>query len=180
MEQWDGWADQIPAEVTMQLTMRQDWRLPFLEYHFGSRYETDGTFFTREQVGTVAVGGAAGLSLRFGQNLPDSMQVSGNEAGNYGRGLLEKPGYHREDLSWFILAQGQVKFVGRDLFIDGGVFHDFEQTCKRRPWIAELQVGVGASYHNIDYYIGGVYASRTYKGQHETPLCGTCSVTWHW
>ncbi len=180
MTQWNGWADQIPAEATVQLTLRQDWRLAFLEHRFGSKYETDGTLFTREQVGTVAVGGAVGLTLRFGQNLPNSMQVSGSEAANYGMGLLDKPNYHPEDLSWFILAQGQCKFVGRDLFIDGGVFHDFEQTCKRRPWIAEFQLGVGISCQNIDYYIGGVYSSDTYKGQADHPIYGTCSVTWHW
>ncbi len=180
MEQWEGWGDQVPSEATVQLTLRQDWRLPFLEHRIGSCYETDGTFFTREQVGTVNIGGSAGLTLRFGQNLPGSMQVNGNEAGNYGMGLLDKPGYRAEAFSWFVYLQGQVRYVARDMFIDGGVFHHFDSPCSRKPWIAEVQVGAAASYQGIDYYIGLVHSSRTYRSQDKNPFYGTCGVTWHW
>ncbi len=180
MEQWDGWGDQIRAEPTVQLTLRQDWRLPCMETHFGTKYETDGTLFTREQVGTVAIGGTLGLSLRFGQNLPDSMQVNGNEAANYGIGLLEKPGCRPGELSWFVIAQGQLKYVARDMFIDGGVFHHFDKPCSRKPWIMEAQLGVGVSYQNIDYYLGGVLTTRTYRGESTNPMYGTCAITWHW
>ncbi len=180
MEQWKGWGEQIPSEATIQLTMRQDWRIPFAEHRFCDRYETDGTFFTREQLGTVALGGAAGLTLRFGKNLPDSMQVNGSEAANFGMGLLNKPNYRPEELAWFVYAQGQVRFVGRDMFIDGGVFHHFDSPCTRKPWIAELQVGAAASYQGIDYQVGLVWSSRTYKGEAKAPMYGTCGVTWHW
>ncbi len=180
MVQWGGWGDQVPSEMTMQLTMRQDWRLPFLERRFCDRYETDGTLFTREQLGTVALGGAVGVTLRFGKNLPDSMQVNGSEAANFGMGLLEKPEYRRDELSWFVYAQGQLRFVGRDMFIDGGVFHHFDQTCSRKPWIAELQVGGALSYQGIDYYMGIVFSTDTYRGEAKTPMYGTCGVTWHW
>ncbi len=180
MEQWEGWGEQIPAEITFQWTMRQDWRLPFMEHRIGDKYETDGTLFTREQLGTVTLGGAVGLTLRFGKNLPDSMQVNGSEAANFGMGLLEKPDYDRAAPSWFLYAQGQVKFVGRDIFIDGGVFHDFEQTCSRKPWIVELQVGAAMVYQGIDYYLGLVYSSRTYKSESTNPMYGTCGITWHW
>ncbi len=180
MELWEGWGSQIPAEPTVQLTLRQDWRLPFMESRRCSYYETDGTFFVREQVGTVAIGAASGVTLRFGHNLPDSMQVHGNEAGNFGMGLLEKPEYHPESFSWFVYAQFQTRFVGRDMFIDGGVFHPFTQTCSRKPWIAEGQVGVAASYKGIDYYMGLVWSSRTYRGEELNPMHGTCGVTWHW
>ncbi len=179
-EQWPGWSSQVPAEPTVQLTMRQDWRLRCLEHNVGNRYETDGTFFTREQLGTVNLGGAAGLTLRFGRNLPDSMQVNGNEAANFGMGLLDKPNYDPTALSWFVYAQGQLRFVGRDMFIDGGVFHHFDSPCSRKPWIAELQTGVGASYQGIDYYIGLVYSTRTYRSESTNPMYGTCGVTWHW
>ncbi len=180
MEQWPGWSSQVPAEPTVQLALRQDWRLPCLEHNIGSRYQTDATLFTREQVGTVTLGGAAGLTLRFGQNLPDSMQVNGSEAGNFGLGLLEKPGYHREALSWFVYAQGQVRYVGRDMFIDGGVFHHFDSPCSRQPWIAELQLGAAASYQGIDYSLGLIWSSRTYRTESTNPMYGTCAVTWHW
>ncbi len=180
MDQWRGWHDQIPSEMTFQLTMRQDWRLPFFERRFCNRYETDGTLFAREQLGTVAIGGGVGLTLRFGKNLPGSMQVFGNEAGNFGMGTLEKPDFRRDELSWFVYAQTQLRYVGRDMFIDGGVFHSFEQTCSRKPWVAELQVGGAVSYKGIDYYLGLAVSTDTYRGEAKTPMHGTCGITWHW
>ncbi len=180
MEQWPGWGSQLPAEPTLQLTLRQDWRIPVLERRIGQCYETDGTLFTREQLGTVNLGGGAGITLRFGRNLPDSMQVNGSEAGNFGLGLLQKPNYRPEQLAWFLYAQGQLRFVGRDMFIDGGVFHRFDQTCSRKPWIAELQLGAAASYQGIDYHLGIVWSSRTYRSESTNPMYGTCGITWHW
>ncbi len=180
MKQWRGWHNQIPSEATVQFTLRQDWRLPMLEQHFGNRYEMDGALFTREQVGTVAIGGAAGLSLRFGYNLPDSMLVNGSEAANFGMGLLTKEDYRREESSWFIYATGQVRYVARDMFIDGGVFHHFDRTCSRKPWIAEVQVGGAVSYHGIDYYLGFTCTSRSYRGEERNPMHGTCGITWRW
>ncbi len=179
MEQWDGWGEQVPAEPTVQLTMRQDYRLPFLEHTFG-RYEMDGIAFTREEIGTVSIAGSVGTTLRFGHNLPPSMQVNGNGAGNFGTGLLSKSHYNPEEMSWAFVAQGQIKYVAHDMFIDGGVFHHFDQTCSRKPWIAELQIGLLVTYSQIDYYLGGVYQSRSFRTQDKTTIYGTFAVTWHW
>ncbi len=180
MEQWEGWNAQVPTEVTAQLTLRQDWRLPFMEQRIGSCCETDGIFFTREQLGTVKLGGAAGVTLRFGRNLPNAMQVNGSEAANFGMGLLTKPGYRPDKLSWFVYAQGQVRYVARDAMMEGGVFHHYDSPCSRQPWIAELQVGSAVSYQGIDYYLGFVWSSRTYEHEAKNPMYGTCGVTWHW
>lgn len=179
MEQWDGWGDQIPSEVTMQLTARQDWRLPFLETDNGA-YQTDALIYTREAVGTVSVAGGIGLSLRWGRNLPDSMQVVGNHAADYSVGLLRKSSYKPEETSWFILGSAYGSYVARDLFIDGGVFHDFEQTCSRSPWQAEIQLGAGVVHEGIHYYAGAVWHTRRYRTQDNQALYGTFAISWHW
>ncbi len=180
MEQWDGWAAQIPAEPTIQLTARQDFRLLFCETETSSGFQTDGMIFTREALGTVAIAGGAGIVLRWGKNLPDSMQVTGNHAADYSNGLLRKSAYNPACTSWYVLGSVYGEYVARDLFIDGGVFHDFDQTCSRQPWQAEMQLGVGLVHEGIHYYAGAVWHTVEYRTQDHHSLYGTFAVSWHW
>ncbi len=179
MYQWRGWAHQLDSEVTMQFNSRQDFRLRCAE---GSLFglETDGTFFTREEVGTVSIAASAGLSLRIGQNLSDTMRVNGNNPGDYGISLFERGGYRPEELSWFIVSQSCIKYVARDMFLDGGAFHPMKNRIGKNPWIFESRLGLGVSYKNIDYYLGGVFQTRAYQEQPDHSYFGTFSVTWHW
>lgn len=180
MKHWKGWGEQIPAEPTLQLSARQDWRLPFCETGSFGGFQTDGMIFTREALGTVAVSGGAGVVLRWGRNLPAGMQVTGNHPADYSVGLLRKPAYDPSRLSWFVVGSVYGEYVARDMFIDGGVFHDFEQTCSRKPWQAEMQLGVGVVHEGIQYYAGAVWHTVEYRTQDHHSLYGTFAISWHW
>lgn len=180
LDRWEGWDDQIPAEMTFQFTARQDYRLPWLEITTPGGWQSDATFFTREELGTVSIAAETGLYLRWGRNLPEGMQVTGNHAGDYGVGLLSKPDYDPTALSWYIRAGASIRYVARDLFIDGGVFHDFDRTCGRQPWIGEGQLGFGLRHNGIDYYAGMVMRTRSYRTQHDDTIFGTFNFAFHW
>ena len=179
IQSWDGWGDQMDSEVTLQLSARQDWRLPWLETDNGV-YQTDAVLFSRQAVGTVAISGGVGLSLRWGRNLPDAMQVNGSHAADYGVGLLRKTTYKPEEWSWFVVGSYYGSYVARDMFIDGGAFHPFEQTCSRVPWQTELQLGVGVVYEGIHYYAGMIHHSRRYRTQEKPDTYGTFAISWNW
>ena len=180
MEKWYGWNDQIQSEVTVQLTSRQDFRIRALEGELAHGWETDGVFQVKESVGTFDMSGWVGLVFRVGRNLPPSMSTPDDGAGNFGINVIKKPSYQRDKLSYFMLASVTGGYVARDLTIDGGVFHHFEQTCSRTPWQTQAQLGVGVSYHGIDYYAGLLYMSRTYRTQEHNSLMGVFSLSWHW
>ena len=181
MYQWHGWKDQVPSELTIQLTSRQDYRLPWLETQTRGGWQTDGLLFTREAVGTFSIAGGVGFSFRFGRNLPQNMRVNGMEAANFGKGLIETSTYHPEDASYFMVVQGELDYVARDLTVDGGVFHHFDhKTCSRTPWQFHGQFGLGAAYHGIDYFAGALLFSRTYRTQDKNSLVGTFAVSWNW
>lgn len=179
LETWDGWGDQVPSEILFQLSMRQDFRVSALEFEGTNGWKSDATFFLREDIGTAYIRGGAGISFRYGVNLPPSMQVTGSRGGNYGLGLLKKPEYRRDELSYFVVASLYAEYTARDITADGGVFHDFETGVSSQPWQLQAQLGVGVSYQGIDYYAGGVLQSSTYRDG-ETTYYGTFSVTWHW
>lgn len=179
MATWDGWSSQVPSEATVQLTMRQDFRLPWPEFSCGP-WQTDAMAYAREQVGTMFISGGVGISVRFGHNLPAAMQVNGNCAGNYGIGTLLKEDYKRDEISYFLIGSLYGSYVARDITIDGGVFHHFDQTCSRQPWQLEGQIGIGVVCQGIDYFAGMIYHSDTYRTQKEDSFYGTFSISWHW
>lgn len=181
MEQWEGWGDQVPSELTIQLTSRQDYRMAFVETSTASGWQTDGLLYTREALGTFAISGGAGFSLRFGRNLPNNLRVNGQEAANLCRGLIDSGTYRPEAAAYFLLLQGELDYVARDLTIDGGVFHKFRhKTCSRTPWQFHGQFGLGASYQGIDYFAGALFYSHTYRTQPHNSVLGCFTLSWNW
>lgn len=181
MEQWDGWKEQVPSELTIQLTSRQDYRMAFIETETSGGWQTDGLAYSREAVGTFGIYGGVGLSFRFGRNLPSNMRVNGMEAGNFTRGLIDSPSYRPEAASYFVVLQGEIDYVARDLTVDGGVFHSFRyKTCSRTPWQFHGQLGLGASYHGIDYFVGALFYTRTYRTQEHDSMLGSFAISWNW
>ncbi|MBR3944100.1 MAG: lipid A deacylase LpxR family protein [Akkermansia sp.] len=180
METWDGWNDQVPSEVTVQLSAQQNIRIPWLEMTSSNGMKSDAAFILREEAGTAYIRGGAGVTVRYGRNLPPAMQVNGNRAAQYGVALLEKPDYDPAAPSYFVTGGAYVEYVARDFAVDGGVFHHFNQTCSRVPWQAEFRLGVGVSYQGIDYFVGGVYCTDSYRNQKENTFYGTFSISWHW
>ena len=180
IDRWDGWQDQVPSEAVVQLTSRQDFRLPFLEYTSASGWQTDAIAYTCEDVGTLMVSAGAGFTLRVGRNLPAAMDVVGNQRAAFGISTIKRPQYSREELSYFLLVSCYVAYVARDFAIDGGLTHHFEQTCSRVPWQVQTRVGVGASYKGIDYFAGMLLYSDRYRTQGWDGRVGTFSITWNW
>lgn len=181
MPAWNGWHDQVPSELTLELTMRQEWALPYLQRsNVLGRWQSDGSLVLRESLGTARISGGGGLTWRVGANLPPSQQTAGNTPTSYGIGLLRKPEYKPNEVSYFLAFEAYADYVARDISVDGGVFHHFDRTCTRTPWQAEVRAGLGVRYRGIDYYAGCMVLSRTYETQDENSFIGTFSVSWNW
>lgn len=180
MPTWDGWGDQVRSEVTLQLTSRQQWRVGCLERSPVAGWQTDGSVFLRESLGTFNVSGGVGFTYRIGRNLPPSSDLTGNTPSVFGLSVLKEPGYRREAVSYFLSLESSLNYVARDLTVDGGVFRDFQRSCARTPWQPEVRLGACLVYHGVEYYTGVWVRGRTYKTQDENSMLGTFSVTWHW
>lgn len=180
MDSWDGWAAQVPAEAMVQLTSRQDFRLPFMEWTSPAGWQTDALFYTRADLGTAMISAGAGLTLRIGRNLPPTSELQGNQRAAFALSTIRRSGYTRESLSYYLLASLYTAYVARDVAIDGGVAHHFEQTCSRVPWQAEARIGLGVSYEGIDYFLGALFYSDRYRTQDWDGHVGTFSITWTW
>ena len=166
----------ISHELRTPLTSIKGWA----ETMQDSGIQTDGAFYTREDVGTVSIAGGVGVNFRIGYNLPCAMQMTRNLSATYGSGTIRKSGYNPEEASYFIVAGASVDYIARDMFIDGGVFHDFERTCGVKPWQAEGRLGLGVRRKGVDYYAGAFIRSRGYRSQLHNTAMGTFSMTFNW
>ena len=180
MEQWDGWGEQMPTELTLQSTFQQDFRLPWLEKRYRGGWQTDGMAFTRQELGTIAMKYGAGITLRFGRNLPQRMRLVANQAGNFGVGTLTKSDYDPTRSSYFLLVGAYGEYVNHDLFVDGTVLHKFNSTVGHRPWQGKLFAGVGVTHKGIDYYLGGTVETSTFRQQSAGDAYGTFAMSWNW
>lgn len=180
MDEWEGWDDQVPAEVTMQLSLRQEWAPPALQCSLPGEWQMETRAVLREAVGSVRIGGGGGFCLRVGRNLPPTMQTASNTPVGFGEGLIRRPGYDPSAISYYVAMEAYVDYVARDISVDGGIFRHFESTCTRTPWQAEARLGGGLRYAGIDYYAGLLLLSRTYKTQDENSVLGAFSVSWNW
>src|SRR3546814_17784538 len=88
-------------------------------------------------LGNVYTYGAGGLTLRFGEDLPD----------DYGppriRPALPGSDYFRptDDFGWYFFAGAEGRIVARNIFLDGNTFKD-SHSVDKRPLVADLQAGL--------------------------------------
>ncbi len=178
--QWRGWDTQVPAEVTFQLSSRQDFNIACLELDATNELQSDSMLYAREELGTFAVRAGVGYVFRLGYNLPPSLRQIGNRSANFGVSSLEKMNYDVSKSSYFFVVSILGEYVEHDLSIDGGVFRDFKSTAESEPWQAEAQLGAALVYKGVSYYIGATYNTKRYPTQFTNNFQGVLSLTFSW
>ncbi len=178
--QWRGWDTQVPAEVTFQLSSRQDYNIGWLELDAADGLQSDSMIYAREELGTFAVRAGVGYIVRLGYNLPPTLRQLGNRSANFGVSSLAKQYYDASKSSYFFVASILGEYVGHDLSIDGGVFRDFKSTTESEPWQAEVQLGAALVHKGVSYYVGATYNSKRYTTQFTNNFQGVVSVTFSW
>ncbi len=178
--QWRGWSNQVPAEITFQLSGRQDYKLSALTVLTPGALQTDSILFAREELGTFSVRAGLGYTFRIGYNLPPYLSHLRNRAANYGVNSIAQPHYRPDESSYYFLASILGEYVAHDLSIDGGVIRRFESTASSQPWQADIQCGVAALHNGVSYFLGVSYQSKRFRTQFNDNLQGVISVGWVW
>src|SRR3546814_8870959 len=97
-------------------------------------------------LGNVYTYGAGGLTLRFGEDLPD----------DYGppriRPALPGSDYFRptDDFGWYFFAGAEGRIVARNIFLDGNTFKD-SHSVDKRPLVADLQAGIAVNLRSEEH-----------------------------
>lgn len=173
-----GWRHQLPNEMTMQLSVR--WSKEIAQIVTRNTRHLDLSLLTGGDLGTVWVRGMLGLSLRFGyiinvvptaEDLPWLLRESAYHpltgkpiAGNPSVGPHGMGGRGLQDWELYVFLRPVVRFVARNLFLDGAFFQESHSVTKV-PVVVEGEVGFSLKIKMFRLTVSAVFQSA--EGDYE-------------
>ena len=171
-----GWDTQIPTEPTFQLTYHKIWQPEKSEDYLGTGLEFDVQPRLTLAAGTVFVYADLGAMVRLGNNLSNDLGPTRNSLGFVGSDYFEPA----DKVDWYVFAGVQGRYIPHNLFLDGGVFRDFDRTVPSRRFVGDFQTGVVFTFGS--WRLSGFNTIRTqeFRGQGDLDIYGGLQLTFQY
>lgn len=167
-----GWDEQLKNEPTLQLTWQSSWRaLVSGPLFMGLGF--DATPHAGLAIGNVYDYVNGGVTLRFGQNLPDDFGPPRVEPSLPGSGFF-KPTDSR--FGWYLFAGVDGRAVARNMFLDGNTFRD-SPDVDSKPFVGDLQLGFAVVIDDVRLAYTHVFRTKEFDGQNRADKFGAISVS---
>ena len=115
----------------------------------------------------------AGAELRLGWSLPDDFGSTPTRPA----GENTAPGGSRSHgLSGHVFLTSDVRWVVRDITLDGNTFRS-SHSVNKRSFVGEVGFGVVLSYDKWKFALARYYRSREFDGQADTPVFGSFTIS---
>ena len=148
-DEFNGWNNQIPNEVTADLSFTQKHRFDF-GLMSSEDYIVDGMVEWGARLGTFRTAAHLGASFRGGYNLaPDFSDLRLSETA-YAHPTPREGRFIALGFSAYFIAGATVRGIAHDATLDGPMFRDFDTGNTREPVVAEVHAGVGLSFREIE------------------------------
>lgn len=157
---FNGWDDQVPNEITVDLSFVQKRRTDFQSLDCGD-FGVDGTLEWGARLGTFRTAAHLGASLRGGLNLRPSFADLRISETAYGLDSEQAA----SDWSPYFLLGGTIRGIAYDATLDGPVFNDFETGNHRQGFVAEVFAGIGLRYRQIELSYVHTWRTEEYEEQ---------------
>ena len=165
-----GWDSQLGSEVTFMAGYERAW--PSVIAGKLDRQSYDLALRAGGALGNVLTYADVGAVLRYGRNLPDDIPVTHISLGP------PRDGYRgTSEFGWYLWAGVDARYVARNLFIDGRLFHDDDLAIKRKPFGLDGQLGVALAWPNARVGFTYVVRSREFDRQIGNDRFGQLSVS---
>ena len=166
----EGWRHQLENEPGLELVFERKWRA-WQKFGVGG-LGGDVVPHVGVALGNVLTQGAAGLTLRIGDDLPN----------DYGPPRIRPslPGSDYFDphdrLAWYLFVGAEGRAVGRNIFLDGNTFRDSPRVDKRN-FVADFQAGIAVIVGRVRLAYTHVLRTREFHGQDDPGQFGAFSVS---
>ncbi len=170
-----GWGHQLKTEPVLQLTYRQDWRVPGLTNYNGAVKQTFGYDVLAHGVVTAGNGwdyGAVGAMGRIGYHLPLDFGPSRMRLGEISS-MAYQPGgtaagsatsYSLDSLSAYFCFGGEERAVARDISLNGNTLAKSAHV-QQEPLVAECFGGWVVEYGHFRGSFLIIYETKTFRTQ---------------
>ena len=169
-----GWDNQLKNEVVLSVAYEKKWLRLARSGTFAKYFQVDLLPHVSAAVGTPLTYAGVGGMVRFGQGLdhdygPPRVRPSLPVSQYYDR--MRGP-------SWYFFAGIDGRFIAHNLFLDGNNFYDSHSVDKE--WlVGDVQAGFVWNNSKFRLAYSHIYRSREYKGQAESDVFGSLSISAH-
>ncbi len=169
-----GWQNQLHNEPVFQLIHEKHIRWP--NYNTNTGWGWDVIGHAGASLGNFATYANAGFEWRFGYRLPDDFGTAPlSPAGENSAPLKTAPGNY-DSLSGHLFVALDGRWVIRDITLDGNTFRS-SHSVDKNPFVADVAYGVAILYGDWKFAFARYHRTREFKGQKETPIYGTFTIS---
>lgn len=166
-----GWDHQLKNELTVMVSYQRQWRA-WMRLAEGG-WQLDLTPHWGATLGTPLTLASAGLTLRFGRDLPHDYGPPRIQPAMPGSGLFVP----RTRRGWYAFLGVDAQAVAWNVFLDGSTFRDSPGVDKRHL-IGDAQAGAVLSLHRARVAYTHIFRTREFDGQDGREDYGALSLSW--
>jgi hypothetical protein len=172
-EQPKGWGTQLHNEPGLNLSYFRSWRRWVTTTFIGN--ELDFTPHIGASLGNVLTSAKTGLTLRYGQNLPNDYGVPRIQPGlpTASQFSISK------GFAWYLFAGAEGRAVARNIFLDGNSFGQSRRVNKM-PFVGDIQFGLAIQWTQFRLSYTHVFQSKEYETQAQNDSFGGITLSFRY
>jgi hypothetical protein len=174
IDSFQGWDQQIPTEVTLDLSFLQRNRLPLSK--FNSVISMDGFTEWGARLGTFRTTAQMGAMMRCGLYLPADFSDPRLSETAYTHKFFTGEEHENHPWSLYFLTGVRTFAIAHDATLDGPIFNEFHTGNKRAPFVGEVYVGIGWRIRTVEMSYAHTWRTEEYREQRGDSNFGTVSV----
>jgi hypothetical protein len=154
-----GWDNQLKDEPGAVLTFERQWLVRPKDWRWGP-FAFDVAPHLGGALSNVHTYGATGLTLRFGEDLPNDYGPPRIRPSLPGSDFFRP----RDGFGWYLFAGVEGRAVARNIFLDGNSFRDSHSVDKE--WlVGDMQAGIEFTIGSTRISFTQIFRSREFDGQ---------------
>lgn len=174
IESFQGWDEQIPTEVTLDLSFLQRNRLPLGTAN--SVLSMDGFTEWGTRLGTFRTTAQVGAMMRVGLYLPTDFSDPRLSETSYTHKFFTGEENENHPWSLYFLTGFRAFAIAHDATLDGPIFSGFSTGITREPFVGELYAGIGWRIRSVEISYAHTWRTEEYREQPGDSNFGTVSV----
>lgn len=175
IDKFNGWDNQIPNEITVDLSFVQKRRADFVKWGYGA-FRMDGLTEWGARLGTFRTAAHVGGFFRVGFNLPPDFSDPRLSDTAYSHRYFDSNDQYQGNWSVYLLFGGTGRGIAYDATLDGPMFHDFDTGNQRVPFVAEAFGGFGVRYRDVELSYVHTWRTEEYREQKGPEDFGTVAI----
>ncbi len=175
IDKFNGWDDQIPNEITADLSFVQKRRADFVKWRYGA-FRMDGLTEWGLRLGTFRTSAHAGGFFRAGFNLPPDFSDPRLSDTAYSHRYFDSDDPYVGNWSVYLLFGATGRGIAHDATLDGPLFSSFDTGIHREPFVGEVFAGAGIRYRDVELSYVHTWRTREYEEQAEAADFGSVAL----